>query len=140
MQGGDKWNENLHAYAHIVQPDGKRYIEAEQITDAVARDPYAIAYNRFRGDRSGVKRLAVAENKGAQYVEHTLTTVQNRTYPLYNQAYFYTNVKPGTSMEPMVKEFLRFVLSQEGQAEVVRDGKYLPLTAEVVREQLKKLD
>jgi phosphate transport system substrate-binding protein len=140
MQGGDKWNENLHAYAHIVQPDGKRYIEAEQITDAVARDPYAIAYNRFRGDRPGVKRVAVAENAGAQYVEHTLTTVQNRTYPLYNQAYLYTNAKPGTPIDPMVREFMRFVLSQEGQAEVVRDGKYLPLTAEVVREQLKKLD
>jgi len=39
-----------------------------------------------------------------------------------------------------VKEFLRYVLSQEGQAEVQRDGKYLPLTAEVVRTQLEKLD
>jgi len=140
MQGGDKWNENLHAYAHIVRPDGKRYIEAEQITDAISRDRYGIAYNRFRGDRRGVKRLAVAGKEGASYVEHTLETVQNRTYPLYNQAYFYTSVKPGTRMEPMVREFLRFVLSQEGQAEVIRDGKYLPLTAEVAREQLKKLE
>jgi phosphate transport system substrate-binding protein len=49
-------------------------------------------------------------------------------------------VKPGTAMDPNVKEFLRYVLSQEGQAEVMRDGKYLPLTAEVVREQLKKLE
>ena len=140
MQGGDKWNENLHAYAHIVQPDGKRYIEAEQITDAISRDRYSIAYNRFRGDRSGVRRVAVAAKAGTPYVEHTLETVQNRTYPLYNQAYFYTNVKPGTRMEPMVREFLRFVLSQEGQAEVIRDGKYLPLTAAVAREQLQKLE
>lgn len=43
-------------------------------------------------------------------------------------------------MNPMVKEFLRFILSQEGQAEVQRDGKYLPLTAAMVREQLKKLE
>ena len=42
-------------------------------------------------------------------------------------------------MNPMVKEFIRFVLSQEGQEEVERDGKYLPLTADVVKEQLKKL-
>jgi phosphate transport system substrate-binding protein len=39
-----------------------------------------------------------------------------------------------------VKEFLRYVLSQEGQSEVQRDGKYLPLTAGVVRQQIKKLD
>ncbi len=56
------------------------------------------------------------------------------------EAYFYTTVKPGTAMDPNVKEFLRYVLSQEGQAEVMRDGKYLPLTAIVVREQLKKLE
>jgi len=37
-------------------------------------------------------------------------------------------------------EFLRFVLSQEGQTEVMRDGKYLPLTAEVANAQLKKLE
>jgi phosphate transport system substrate-binding protein len=35
---------------------------------------------------------------------------------------------------------MRYILSREGQAQVVRDGKYLPLTADVVREQRKKLD
>ena len=52
------------------------------------------------------------------------------------------SVRPGINKpfeNPNVKEFLRYVLSQEGQSEVMRDGKYLPLTAGVVREQLKKL-
>ena len=43
-------------------------------------------------------------------------------------------------MDPRVLEFLRFVLSQEGQAAVMRDGKYLPLTPEVAKAQLKKLE
>jgi len=140
LKASDKWNENIHAYAHIVQPDGKRYIQADQITDALARDKYGIAYNRYRGERPNIRRLAVAATDGGPFVEHTLETVQNRTYPLFQEAYFYTSVKPGTALEPNVKEFLRYVLSQEGQAEVQRDGKYLPLTAAVVREQLKKLD
>ena len=140
LQASDKWNENIHAYGHIVQPDGKRYIQADQITDALARDKYGIAFNRYRGERPGIRRLAVSAKDGGPFIEHTLENVQNRTYPLYQEAYFYTNVKPGTAMDPNVKEFLRYVLSQEGQAEVARDGKYLPLTAEVVNEQLKKLD
>jgi len=139
LSGSDKWNEDIRAFAHIVQPNGKRYIQADQITDALAKDPYGIAYNRYRGERPGVRRLPVAAKAGGPYVEHTIENVQNRTYPLYSEAYFYTTVKPGTLMNPIVKEFIRFVLSQEGQAEVMRDGKYLPLTAEVVREQLKKL-
>ena len=139
LKASDKWNENIHAYAHIVRADGKRYIQADQITDALAKDKYGIAFNRYRGERPGIRRLAVAGDKGT-FVEHTLENVQSRTYPLYQEAFFYTNVKPGTAMDPNVKEFLRYVLSQEGQAEVMRDGKYLPLTAEVVREQLKKLE
>jgi phosphate transport system substrate-binding protein len=140
LKASDKWNENIHAYAHIVQADGKRYIQADQITDALARDKYGIAFNRYRGERPGLRRLDLAAREGGPFVAHTLETVQDRSYPLYQEAYFYTSVKPGTKMDPNVKEFLRYVLSQEGQAEVTRDGKYLPLTAEVVREQLAKLD
>jgi phosphate transport system substrate-binding protein len=139
LQASDKWNENIHAFAHIVQPNGKRYIQADQITDALAKDRYGIAFNRYRGERPNIRRLSVAAGNGSQYIEHTLDTVQNRTYPLYQEQYFYTTVRPGTAMDPSVKEFIRYVLSQEGQAEVMRDGKYLPLTAEVVQEQLKKL-
>jgi phosphate transport system substrate-binding protein len=73
-------------------------------------------------------------------VEFTLDSVQNRTYPLWGEQNFYLDRKPGTAVDPKLKEFLRYILSQEGQDAVQRDGKYLPLTAAVVREQLKKLE
>ena len=140
MQGGDKWNEDYRGFAHIVQPDGKRYIQADQITDSLAANPYGIAFNRYRGERKGVRRLPVSWKKGGPYVEHTLETVQNRTYPLFNEFYFYASVAPGTKPDPIVREFMRYILSREGQEEVQRDGKYLPLTPEVVKEQLAKLE
>jgi phosphate transport system substrate-binding protein len=140
LAGSDKWNENIHAYGNFVRPDGSRFIEADQITEALAKDPEGIAYNRYRGERPGVRRIAVAPGGGKPAVEHTLENVQNRSYPFYNQVYFYVTVPPGTKMNPRVREFLRYVLSQEGQADVMRDGKYLPLTADVVAEQLRKLD
>ena len=43
-------------------------------------------------------------------------------------------------VDPKVKEFLRYILSSEGQTQVMRDGKYLPLTADTVRAQLKLLE
>ena len=139
LQGSDKWNEDIHVFANYLKPDGTFYIEADQIMDAVNADPYGIAYINFRADYPQTKRLAVAAHEGAPYVEHTIETVQNRTYPLYKEVYFYIDVEPGKPMDPKVKEFVRYVLSQEGQEAVERDGKYLPLTAEVVREQLNKL-
>lgn len=140
LKGSDKWNENMHAYGNIVKPDGTRIVEADQITEALGRDPYGMGFNRYRGDRPKVRRLPLAANDGEPYVEHTIENVQNLSYPFYTQQYFYVSVKPGTQMDPKVKEFIRYALSQEGQGEVQRDGKYLPLTAEVVREQLKKLE
>ncbi len=140
LHGSDKWNENIHAFGNYMAPDGKRYIEADQITDAVGKDKYAIAFNRYRGERPHVRRLPVAAGDRDAYVPHTIQTVQNLTYPLATQVYFYVTVRPGTKMDPKVKEFLRFVLSQEGQEAVQRDGKYLPLTAADAQEQRKKLE
>lgn len=140
LKGSDKWNENIHAYGNYLAPDGKRYVEADQITEALGKDRYGIGFNRYRGERPQVRRIAVAWKEGSPMIEHTIATVQNHTYPFASNVYFYTTVPAGGAVDPKVEEFLRFVLSQEGQEEVERDGKYLPLTAAIVREQLRKLD
>ena len=139
LKGSDKWNETIHAYGNYMAPDGKRYVEADQITEAIGKDKYAIGFNRYRGERENVRRIAVGDGTGP-LVEHTLENIQNRSYPLASEVYFYIPRQAEGKIDPKVKEFLRFVLSQEGQDAVQKDGKYLPLTAELVREQLRKLD
>jgi phosphate transport system substrate-binding protein len=54
--------------------------------------------------------------------------------------YIYLNRKPGTAVEPKLREFLRYILSREGQETVAGNGSYLPLTGAIAREQLRKLD
>ena len=87
-----------------------------------------------------VKELAVQGYEGGPYIQRTLETVHDRTYPLFNQQFFFLNHAPGKPVDPMVDEFLHFILSQEGQDCVQREGRYLPLTAEVVQAQLTKLE
>jgi len=70
----------------------------------------------------------------------TIENVQNRTYPLLLEVYFYLDRVPGHAVDPKLKEFLRFVLSRQGQEAIARDGKFLPLTKEAVEEQLRKLE
>ena len=67
-------------------------------------------------------------------------TLRDRSYPLPDEVYFYVDRAPGRPLDPKVREFMRYVLSREGQDAVQRDAKYLPLPANVVREQLRKLD
>jgi len=137
--GGDKWNEGLHEYANYKNPDGTNTLEAQEVLDAVARDPNGIGYSTVAYSSPATRVLAIAPRDGTGYVELTLDTVRNRTYPLYDEVYFYFDHDPTRPIDPKIKEFLRYVLSRDGQDAVQRDAKYLPLTSSVVQEQLKKL-
>ncbi len=140
FHGGDKWNEGLHEYANYVKADGSLAIAATELAKDLGHDRYGIGWSGIQNLTPQTKALALAATAGGPYVALTIENVQNRTYPLAFEMFFYVNRPPGTPLDPKVKEFLRYVLSREGQDAVQRDGKYLPLTADVVREQLKKLE
>lgn len=134
-------DEKLREYAHDETPTGAQVVSTQSLLEDLSKDRYGIAYSNLGyAAQTKVKQLAIAEKQGGPYVEMTVETIQNRTYPLYSEEYFYINRKPRQPVDPKVKEFLRYVLSREGQQEVMHDGKFLPLTAAAVREQLKKLD
>jgi phosphate transport system substrate-binding protein len=66
--------------------------------------------------------------------------VANRSYPLTRTVYFYINRTPGKPVSPLVREFLRYILSREGQADVARQEIYLPLTPAMLLKERAKLD
>jgi phosphate transport system substrate-binding protein len=138
--GSAKWNEGLREYANYKNANGTNTLEAEQVIDGIASDRYGIGYSSLAYLKRGAKALAIAPRGRREHVELNLETVRNRTYPLFDEVYFYFDRVPGKPVDPKVKEFLRYVLSREGQDAVQRDAKYLPLTADVVRAQLKKLE
>jgi len=140
FQGGDKWTESLREYANYAGEDGKLKIAADQLMLDLSKDPYGIGYSGVMFLTPQTKTLALAEKPGAPYVPLTIETVQARTYPLLLEVYFYLDRKPGEPVDPKLKEFLRFVLSRQGQEAIAKDGKFLPLTKEAVEEQLKKLE
>ena len=139
MHGSAKWNNELQEYANYGKADGTLAIGAQMMVEDLAKDPYAICYSEENFKVDGTKTLALAYGDTKNYVPLTRENVQNRSYPLYDAVYLYANGSADHPMDPKVKEFLRFVLSQEGQEAIAKDGKYLPLTKEVVDEQLKKL-
>jgi phosphate transport system substrate-binding protein len=140
LQASDKWNGDLHTYANYKRPDGTTYLEADQIFDHIRSDPAAIGYARYHdGFPKDIKILAVAKDDASPAVPYSIDTLQNRSYPLWGDQSFWVAVKPGEKLDPKVREFIRFVLSRDGQELVQKDGKYLPLTAAVVREELSKI-
>lgn len=141
MHGGYKWNETLKEYSNLALPDGSALISAgKQLITEVGNDPYGITYTGMLYRTPNVKPLALATTAAGPFVSASLESVQNHSYPLSRQVYYYTNRAAGKKVDPLAREFLRYVLSREGQQAVQRDGKYLPLTADIVLEQRKKLD
>ncbi len=133
MGGADTRNEAL-----------KEFDDRKLMLDALARDRYGIAYagNSYRTPR--VKAIALAEKPGGPFVALTRENVANRTYPLARSAFIYfapdTLTGDRAQVDPGIREFLRYVLSRQGQEDVMREGDHLPLTPALAREQLQKLD
>ncbi len=141
LKSSDKWNGNLLAFGNFVRPDGTTYLEADQVVDHVKSDPNGIGYVRYHEDLpAGVKVLPVARTIQGPYVPLTIETEQDRSYPLWGDQGFWVSAKPGKPLDPKICEFIRFVLSRNGQELVQRDGKYLPLTAAAAAGQLRRLD
>lgn len=140
LEASDKWNGDLRAYANYKREDGRTYLEADQIFDQVRKDPAAIGYARYHdGFPKDIKILAVGQTDAGPFVTYGIDTLQDRSYPLWGDQSLWVSAKPGSKLDPKVKEFIRFVLSREGQEEVQRDGKYLPLSAAASRGELAKL-
>ena len=138
FKGGTKWNPALH---EIVR--GGTEVPADAlIVSSVAADRYAIGFCFMKvvAKNPGVKPLALARTLAGPFVPPTLQTTFHRSYPLANAIYIYLNRPPGQPLAPRLKEFLRYILSREGQQAVADDGMYTPLDADAVAVELNKLD
>ncbi len=141
LKGSGKWNEGLRMYSNAAgqKADGSLTGAGELMMRDLSNDRYGIAYTGMPFKTPQTKALALSARAGEPFVELTLDTVQARRYPLLRDVYYYLKREKGKPVDAKSREFLRYVLSREGQAAVQRDGKYLPLTAEAAAAQLKKL-
>lgn len=104
------------------------------------KNPGGLTYALMANLQPNTKVLALSEQPGGKCVLPTTQSVYDHSYPLSRYVYVYVNHKPGTKLEPKTREFLRAILSREGQEAAASDGVYLPLQPQVVREELAKLD
>ena len=140
FKGSDQWTGDLREYTNAHRPDGRLIHTAGDLMLAdLAKDPDGIAFTGMQFANPGVKVLAIAESADKPYVAPSLVTTANRTYPLVRSIYIMANRRPGTAMDPKVHEFLAYVLSRQGQEDVMKEGDFLPLTPSLVHEQLQKI-
>ncbi len=88
------------------------------IVQSVSQTKGAIGYVGFAYIENNVKALKVSYNSGKTFVEPSVVSAKNKTYPIVRPLYFYYL----TSTAKIVKPFVDFILSAEGQKIVASEG------------------
>ena len=108
------------------------------VVQAIASSLNGVGYSGIGYVTQGVKALALSV-RGDEPVAATTANALSGEYPLARYLYVYVNKRPNTPLTLLETEFLRLVLSAEGQEIVKKDG-YIPLSAEVAQMELAKLE
>ena len=108
------------------------------VVQAVGSDRFGIGYSGIGYATADVRTVALAAKTGATAVAPVAAAAYAGDYPLARFLYLSVNHKPGSQLDPLRREFLRYVLSAQGQEDVSKDG-YLPLTPAVAVQALESV-
>jgi len=136
LNGNQSWNCNIQGFANGQAADGSRVDAGRLILEALSKDRYGIAISNLHYARPDVRALSLAVQDAGPFVAPTKESIQDRTYPLTRAVYLFVNRAPNRPLDATLREFLIYILSEDGQQDVMSEGGYLPLPTRVVREQL----
>lgn len=156
---GEWINRPIHAYSRLLDNEVTTHVRdvvcrgadfspsvvipgkgvSVDVVGAVAADPSGIGFAGFAYQSSGVRALPLAEDEGQPFVVASVESCAANRYPLDRPLCFYVNRRPGAPLDPVMREFIRFVLSAEGQAINTQEN-YFPLTPALQNGELAKLN
>ena len=108
------------------------------VVQGVASELAGIGYSGIGYRTADVRAVPLARDAGSPFFDANAENAYNGNYPLARFLYVYVNAKPGEPLDPLRREFIRYIFSRQGQEDVIRDG-YYPVDATVAREMLKNL-
>jgi len=111
---------------------------SSSVVQGVASDKYGIGYSGIGYKTADVIAVPLAAKEGQPYVAAVPENAYTGEYPLARFLYVYVNHKPGGQIDPLRREFIKYIFSKQGQSDVIKDG-YYPLPAPICREALQSI-
>ena len=108
------------------------------VVQGVTVDRYAAGYSGIGYATAGVRAVPLSEKDGGKCVEATADNAYSATYPMARFLFVYINKVPGKPLDPLTREFVKVIVSREGQEGVIKDG-YFPIPASIAKEELSKI-
>ncbi|WP_413114014.1 PstS family phosphate ABC transporter substrate-binding protein [Thaumasiovibrio sp. DFM-14] len=107
------------------------------VVQSISTSLNSIGFSGIGYTTSAVRPLAIAE-LGDDYIEASMENIASGEYPLSRFLYVYINKHPSQPLGPLENEFVRFILSEQGQQLVAREG-YVPLPSNVAVQERERL-
>ncbi|MEX2147366.1 MAG: PstS family phosphate ABC transporter substrate-binding protein [Candidatus Rokuibacteriota bacterium] len=108
------------------------------VVQGVTVDRFAMGYSGIGYATAGVRAVPLAETEGAQCYAADPEHAYSGSYPLSRFLFVYINKAPGKALAPISREFVKLMVSKEGQEVVIKDG-YFPIPASIAKEEMNKV-
>jgi phosphate transport system substrate-binding protein len=112
---------------------------SEEVIKAVASDPFAIGFCSVGYVTPEVAAAPLSAAAGQSVIAPSRETAYSKQYPLARYFYLTVNYGPEQPLTPQVQEFIRFVLSRDGQTSVASEGLF-PISATLAHEEMVKIN
>ncbi len=112
---------------------------SSSVVQGVASDKFGIGYSGIGYKTADVNAVPLGAREGGKIISATPENAYTGEYPLARMLFMYVNHKPNSELDPLRREFIKYVFSKQGQEDVVKDG-YFPVPAAVAREALKSVN
>jgi phosphate transport system substrate-binding protein len=109
------------------------------VVQGVASDKFGIGYSGIGYKTADVRSVPIAAKPGDKCFDATAENAYAGDFPISRFLYVYINKNPNQKLDPVRGEFVKFMLSRQGQEATIKDG-YFPMTAEIAAEDIKALD
>ena len=120
------------------KPSVKEQPGSSSVVQSIANDCYGIGYSGIGYKTADVRALPLSSTNHGKKVTPNAKNAYSGEYPLIHFLYLSVNYKPGSELEPLRREFLKYVLSATGQADVLKVG-YLPVTHRISERSLRRI-
>ena len=108
------------------------------VVQGVTVDRYAMGYSGIGYTTAGIRAIPLSEKAGGACVDATAANAYAGKYPLARFLYVYINRAPGKPLDPLTREFMKFVVAKQGQEVVIKDG-FFPILDSIAKEELRKI-
>jgi phosphate transport system substrate-binding protein len=124
-----------------LAPAYEQYGDTDDILSRLEADPAGIAVAALGRETPGLRQLAIARDENGPFSLGSREDVQAGQFPLGRYLLIYLRKQPGRPLDPLAKEYLRLLLSAQGQAIIASQAKgYIPLTPAEAQAERAKLD